>query len=206
MASEPTATRDVRPVVAAGLCFIAVIFGWSVLRGRGGDAAAPAREPDDVAHRVTALASAPASAPAPAAATVARDMPPPVFATRAVSSPPPARAPVAARRTAGNTPARAGINVFPRPGTDPPKAGIIVPDGYALPPGYVRHYQTTDDGKQLPPILMFHPDYQPVDDRGRPIPLPADRIVPPDMAPPGLPHDVLQVPPTHVPSVADPSR
>ena len=138
MASEPTATRDVRPVVAAGLCLIAVIFVWS-LRGRGGDAAAPAREPDDVPHRVTALESAPASAPAPAAATVARDRPPPVFTTRAVSSPPPARAPAAARRTAGNTPAPAGINVFPRPGTDPPKAGIVVPDGYALPPGYVRH-------------------------------------------------------------------
>jgi hypothetical protein len=107
---------------------------------------------------------------------------------------------------AGEGEAKTGIAVFPPPGTDPPKAGIVVPDDYELPPGYVRHYQTTDDGQQLPPILMFHPDFQPVDDRGRPIPLPADRVVPPEMAPPGLPHDVLAVPPTHVPFVEDPPR
>jgi hypothetical protein len=89
---------------------------------------------------------------------------------------------------------KSGIGVFPPAGTNPPKAGIIVPDGYQLPPGYVRHYQTTDDGKQLPPILMFHPDFHPVDDHGRPVPLPADRVVPPEMAPPGMPHDVLQLP------------
>jgi hypothetical protein len=106
----------------------------------------------------------------------------------------------------GEVEPKTGIAVFPPPGTDPPKAGIVVPDDYELPPGYVRHYQTTDDGQQLPPILMFHPDFQPVDDRGRPLRLPADRVVPPEMAPPGLPHDVLEVPPTHVPFVEDPPR
>src|SRR5205823_6989544 len=82
---------------------------------------------------------------------------------------------------------RAGLAVFPPPGTKPVKRGIIVPDGFELPEGYVRHYQTTDDGRRLPPILMFHPDYEGVDADGKPIPLPEDRIVPPEMAPHGMP-------------------
>ena len=41
-----------------------------------------------------------------------------------------------------------------------------MPDDFELPEGYVRHYQTTDDGEQLPAILMFHPDYQFVDENG----------------------------------------
>ena len=82
---------------------------------------------------------------------------------------------------------RTGIAVFPPPGTEPLKRGLIVPDDFELPPGYVRHYQTTDDGRRLPPILMFHPDYRPVGPDGKPIPLPADRVVPPELAPPGFP-------------------
>ncbi len=87
-----------------------------------------------------------------------------------------------------------GIALFPPPGTKPIKRGIVVPDDFELPPGYVRHYQTTDDGRQLPAILMFHPDYQPVDERGEPIPLPDDRVVPPEMAPDRLPVQILEVP------------
>ncbi len=87
-----------------------------------------------------------------------------------------------------------GIAVFPPRGTKPIKRGVIVPEGFELPPGYVRHYQTTDDGRMLPPILMFHPDYQPLDERGQPIPLPEDRVVPPDMAPPGMPVQTLDDP------------
>lgn len=68
-----------------------------------------------------------------------------------------------------------------------------MPEGFELPPGYVRHYQTTDDGRQLPAILMFHPDYEFVDERGAPVPLPEDRIVPPELAPPGLPIQMLEV-------------
>jgi hypothetical protein len=60
------------------------------------------------------------------------------------------------------------------------------------PEGYVRHYQTTDDGRRLPPILMFHPDYEGVDAAGNPIALPEDRIVPPEMAPPGMPIERLE--------------
>lgn len=88
----------------------------------------------------------------------------------------------------------AGIKAFPPPGTKPIKAGIIVPDGYVLPAGYVRHIQTTDDGEELPPILMFHPDYQPLDAQGRPLPLPPDRVVPPEMAPAGMPVKLLALP------------
>jgi hypothetical protein len=87
-----------------------------------------------------------------------------------------------------------GIAAFPPPGTKPIKRGILVPDDFELPPGFVRHYQATDDGEQVPAILMFHPDYQPVDERGVPIPLPANRVVPPEMAPAGLPIQMLEVP------------
>ena len=87
-----------------------------------------------------------------------------------------------------------GIQAFPPPGTKPIKRGIIVPDDYELPPGYVRHYQTTDDGQQLPPILMFSPDYTFVDANGKPVAVPPDRVVPPAMAPPDLPVRLLDVP------------
>lgn len=89
---------------------------------------------------------------------------------------------------------KTGVALFPPHGTKPLKRGLVVPDDFELPPGYVRHYQTTDDGKALPPILMFHPDFQPVDERGRPIPVPADRVVPPELAPAGMPIRMLDVP------------
>jgi hypothetical protein len=89
---------------------------------------------------------------------------------------------------------RSGIALFPPPGTDPVKRGIVVPEDFPLPDGYVRHYQTTDDGKRLPAILMFRPDYVPVDDQGRLLELPKDGIVSPEMAPAGLPIKMLDVP------------
>lgn len=98
-----------------------------------------------------------------------------------------------------------GIELFPPPGTDPVKPGIVVPDDFELPVGFVRHYQTTDNGKQLPPILMFHPDYQPVDANGEKIALPEDRVVPPDLAPPGLAHEMLDVPDDSVPMIEGPN-
>ncbi len=88
--------------------------------------------------------------------------------------------------------------------SNPPKPGLIVPEGFALPPGYVRHYQSTDDGKQLPAILMFHPDFTWVDERGAAIVLPADGVVPPEMAPSGLPIEMLAVPDTHIEVVEPP--
>lgn len=85
----------------------------------------------------------------------------------------------------------AGMAAFPPPGSKPIKRGIVVPDDFELPEGYVRHYQTTDDGRRLPPILMFHPDFAGRDANGNPAVAPEDRIVPPELAPPGLPHRIL---------------
>jgi hypothetical protein len=87
-----------------------------------------------------------------------------------------------------------GLAAFPPPGTDPIKTGLVVPENFELPEGYVRHYQITDDGKRLEPILMFSPDYKFVDANGQPVALPKDGIVPPDMAPPGLPLHTLELP------------
>jgi len=88
-----------------------------------------------------------------------------------------------------------GIAAFGIPGSHPPKSGIIVPEEFELPEGYVRHYQSTDDGEQLPAILMFHPDYEFVNEQGEVVKVPEDGVVPPEMAPPGLAVDqVLVVP------------
>ena len=65
---------------------------------------------------------------------------------------------------------------------------------YELPEGYVRHYQTTDDGKRLEAILMFSPDYDFVDEHGNTVQVPDDGIVPPDMAPADIPLRRLEVP------------
>jgi hypothetical protein len=96
-----------------------------------------------------------------------------------------------------------GIALFPPPGTDPLKRGIVVPEDFELPPGFMRHYQVTDDGKPLRAILMFHPDYHPVDESGEPIPLPPDRVVPPEMAPPGLAIETLDDPEPVIPPVEE---
>jgi len=87
-----------------------------------------------------------------------------------------------------------GIAVFPSPGTDPPKSGLVVPEDFELPEGYVRHYQATDDGKRLEAILMFSPDYEFLDEGGQPVALPDDGVVPPEMAPAGMPLRRLRVP------------
>jgi hypothetical protein len=98
-----------------------------------------------------------------------------------------------------------GIALFPPPGTDPIKPGLVVPEDFELPAGYVRHYQVTDDGKQLPAILMFHPDYVPLDADGEKVALPANRVVPAEMAPPGLPIHMLEVPDDTVPMLEGPN-
>lgn len=90
--------------------------------------------------------------------------------------------------------ARVGIGLFPAPGTKPIKRGIVVPDDFELPPGYMRHFQATDHGRMLEAILVFHPDYKPVDASGNPIPMPPGRVVPPELAPPGMPIKQLEVP------------
>jgi len=87
-----------------------------------------------------------------------------------------------------------GLGAFPPPGTRPPLVGLGVPEDFALPEGYVRHYQATDDGQRIEPILMFSPDYRFFDSAGQPIALPADRVVPPELAPPGLPIRRIVIP------------
>lgn len=87
-----------------------------------------------------------------------------------------------------------GLGAFNPPGTRPPLVGLAVPEDFVLPEGYVRHYQATDDGQRIEPILMFSPDHQFTDAAGRPIAIPKDRVVPPEMAPPGLPIRRIVVP------------
>lgn len=87
-----------------------------------------------------------------------------------------------------------GLGAFNPPGTRPPLIGLAVPDGFELPPGYVRHHQATDDGQRIEPMLMFSPDAQTVVINGRSVAVPADRIVTPELAPPGLPIRRIVVP------------
>ena len=87
-----------------------------------------------------------------------------------------------------------GIGAFPPPGTSPPLEGLAVPEDYVLPEGYVRHYQSTDDGQPIHPILMYSPDYEFLDANGNPIAIPEDRVVPPEHAPPGLPGNIIDIP------------
>ena len=80
-----------------------------------------------------------------------------------------------------------GLGAFSPPGTRPPLVGLAVPEDFVLPEGYVRHYQATDDGQRIEPILMFSPDSQFLAPAHEAIALPKDRVVPPELAPPGLP-------------------
>lgn len=88
-----------------------------------------------------------------------------------------------------------GLGAFNPPGTSPPLVGLAVPEDFPLPEGYVRHFQATDDGQRIEPILMFSPDFEFFDAAGRRIPIPANRVVPPNMAPPGLAVRLIEIPP-----------
>jgi len=88
-----------------------------------------------------------------------------------------------------------GIGAFPPPGTNPPLVGLAVPADFELPEGYVRHFQATDDGQPIEAILMFSPDYEFFDSDGQPIEIPENRVVPPELAPPGLPIRYIEIPP-----------
>ena len=94
-----------------------------------------------------------------------------------------------------------GLGAFSPPGTRPPLVGLAVPEDFNLPEGYVRHHQATDDGQRIEPILMFSPDLAFIDAQQR-VPVPLDRIVPPELAPPGLPIRRIAIPAP----VAEPGR
>jgi hypothetical protein len=97
-----------------------------------------------------------------------------------------------------------GLGAFSPPGTRPPLLGLAVPEDFVLPPGYVRHYQVTDDGQRIEPILMYSPDRPPLDAQGRPLPTPADRVVPAAQAPAGLALRQIVLPPPLDPSSSRP--
>lgn len=80
-----------------------------------------------------------------------------------------------------------GIGAFNPPDTRPNLVGLAVPKDFVLPDGYVRHHQTTDDGQDIEPILMYAPGREFFDANGQRIEIPADRVVRPEQAPPGLP-------------------
>lgn len=90
---------------------------------------------------------------------------------------------------------RTGLGAFNPPGTSPPLEGLAVPEDFELPEGYARHHQYTDQGEPIEAILMFAPDFTLFDANGRPLPMPADRVVPPQLAPPGLPIRRVRIPP-----------
>ena len=87
-----------------------------------------------------------------------------------------------------------GLGAFSPPGTRPPLVGLAVPEDFVLPQGYVRHHQATDDGQRIEAILMYAPDHQFFDAANRPIEIPKDRVVPPELAPPGLPIRRIVIP------------
>jgi hypothetical protein len=87
-----------------------------------------------------------------------------------------------------------GMALFPPMGTQPIESGIIVPDGFELPPGYVRHYQVTDGGEQLRPILRYSPDFEFVDENGNVVREPSNDIVQPGDEPEGMPVELLEPP------------
>jgi hypothetical protein len=89
---------------------------------------------------------------------------------------------------------QSGLGAFSPPGTRPPLVGLAVPADFPLPEGYVRHHQATDDGQRIEPILMFSPNHAFVDAGGQPIAIPKDRVVPPELAPPGLPIRRIVIP------------
>jgi hypothetical protein len=150
----------------------------------GARAAAPkARPVRRAAARPEPARPSPPSDPAPRSAAApdtdpARDEEPPPYEDPIVGFGPPG----------------SGIAAFPPHGSSPPLRGIVVPEDFPLPEGFVRHHQTTDEGEALPPILMFHPDYEWVDAQGEPLAIPEDRVVPPELAPSGLPIRMLELP------------
>lgn len=194
------------------------LLAW--LAAPGGEGEAPAQPPTVVARAAPdhgAPRALPAPTAAPAAAVPATTIAPVALSAQTVPAAPaiqrqrdpngdqspdladfvnpgehPTMAEVIARLHAAGV--RSGLGAFQPPGTRPPLVGLAVPADFELPVGYVRHHQATDDGQRIEAILMFSPDHTWVDAAGRPLALPADRVVPPEMAPPGLPIRRIVVP------------
>ena len=179
-------------------------LGWFALHEPGRGSVADASAPDGTATGEPggAVATADGSAPGPTPVTRAppgsgpdhdpRD--PNDLANYAVPGQP---APTMGEVIAGlhKVGIRTGLGAFNPPGTSPPLVGLAVPEDYVLPEGYVRHYQATDDGQAIEPILMYSPDYEFLDAAGQPVAIPADRVVRVAQAPAGLPIRQVRIPP-----------
>jgi hypothetical protein len=193
-------------IVASGLAY------WLI---------SPAPAAEDNPGRASTPAPASSNTPAPATAAASAPLPPPGAATAASRSAPAATQQVSRARdpngdltpdlsdyvNSGEKPTMgevidrlhqagvySGLGAFSPPGTRPPLVGLAVPEDFVLPEGYVRHYQATDDGQRIEPILMFSPDHTFYDAAQRPIAIPQDRVVPPELAPPGLPIRRIVIP------------
>jgi hypothetical protein len=169
-------------------------FLWLTSAGDGADAGAPAAASPVAAQRQAtppALAPPPA-APAPRAPEGDAD-PTPDLRSYVARGEKPSMAEVINRLHERGI--HTGLGAFNPPGTSPPLVGLAVPEDFELPKGYVRHHQATDDGQRIEAILMFAPGYQPLDAAGRPVDVPKDRVVPPELAPPGLPVRRITIPP-----------
>lgn len=148
---------------------------------------------DAAAAASSGIASAQPPAQARPAAARAQIDPNDLASYAVKGQPAPTAAEVIARLHAAGI--RTGIGAFNPPGTSPPLLGLAVPEDFPLPEGYVRHYQATDDGQRIEPILMFSPDFEFLDANGNPIPIPGNRVVPPHLAPPGFPVRTVRIPP-----------
>lgn len=150
-----------------------------------------------IAPEVPVPAAAPAAAPAEPTQRIARNRDPDGDQTPDLSDDlNPGETPKMADVIERLHPAgiRSGLGAVSPPATRPPLVGLAVPEDFVLPDGYVRHYQATDDGQRIEAILMFAPDRKFVDAGGRRVEVPKDRVVPPDLAPLGLPLRQIAIP------------
>lgn len=197
MVSKPHRSGHVRPWAVVAV-IVAAAIAWYVLGpgpGQGPDPAAAQVAVDDQASATAdglprfARQGPTASAQEPPA--LPSNDPNDLAAYFQPGDPEPAGAEViTALQEAG---VHTGLGAFNPPGTSPPLEGLAVPADFKLPEGYVRHHQVTDEGVPIEPILMFSPDFILYDARGRPMAMPANRVVPPELAPPGLPLRMVRV-------------
>jgi hypothetical protein len=177
-------------LIVLAMAFVGIAGVLALRLAMSGGASEQASPPASVS--LAAPAPAPPTRPPPKPARPVRRAAPPPSA--ALEGEIPAEAPELPGFPEESASGPSGIALYPPMGSDPPKRGILVPEDFELPEGYVRHYQATDEGEGLPAILMFHPDYDWIGEDGEAIDLPEDRVVPPELAPPGLPIRMLDLP------------
>jgi hypothetical protein len=164
-----------------------------LLRKPSGPADAPAPAPLTAAAPATARGAAQVRpAPAPARAPEGDADPTPDLSSYVARGEKPSMSDVIERLHQKGI--HSGLGAFPPPGTSPPLVGLAVPEDFVLPKGYVRHHQATDDGQRIEAILMFAPGFQLFGPDKRPIPMPENGVVPPELAPPGLPIRRIAIP------------